>query len=363
MGKYILYIDSMQRGGAQRVMTILAEHLSKTGEVILVNDILPVPDIPEYTIGGGVRRLFLDEGAQGSGGRNLRRIRRLRQIIRQEQPDAVVSFLGPPNLRMLCAAAGCRTRKIVSVRNDPYREYGAGVKKTAARLAFHLADAAVFQTEEATGYFGKSIRKKAALIPNPISRSFYEADWTGTGRNIIAVGRVQPQKNYPLLLAAFSRIARDHPDVDVDICGDGYLRDSLTRLADELGIGQRVHFHGIVSDIPRRLASSGVFVMTSDYEGMPNALMEAMAVGVPVIATDCPCGGPRALTENGTYGVLVPRGDPEALAQALHEMLAGTERAEYYHQKAKERAEAYRTEKVMQAWDRILSASSDRRKR
>lgn len=354
MGKYILYIDSMQKGGAQRVMSIIAEYLDKRDEVILVNDIVPVPGIPEYSVDDKIRRVFLDEGNEKRRNKNLHRVTRFRKLIKQERPDAVLSFLGPPNLRLLVAAIGLRTRKIVSVRNDPNREYGAGLKKWIARRVFLLADFVVFQTAEASNYFGNGVRKKSAVIANPISDVFFQNNWTGKGKNIIAVGRLQPQKNYALLLRAFSQIADIHADVDVDILGEGNLKEELISLCKELGIHKRVHFYGIVSNVPERLANSKLFVMTSDYEGMPNALMEAMAIGVPVVSTDCPCGGPQELTEGGKYGVLVPCGDVPELADALGILLSSEERRMYYHTREKEKALEYRTDSIMQKWYKVL---------
>ena len=355
--KVFLYIDSMQKGGAQRVMSVIADYLIENNfEVVLVNDITPVTGISEYNINRNVKRIFLDNNSTGKDFvlKNLRRVMKLRQAIVSEKPDSILSFLGPPNIRMLLATIGLDIRKVVSVRNDPYREYGTGFKRFLSKLVFLLADFTVFQTNDAAAYFSGYVRKKSMVIPNPVADEFYQVAWTGKGKNIVAVGRVQPQKNYHLLIRAFATISDKFADTDFDIYGEGYLKEELKKLCNELGISNRVHFQGMVSNVPEVLSNSKLFVMSSDYEGMPNALMEAMAVGVPIISTDCPCGGPKELTESGKYGVLVPCRDEKKLASALSEMLSSDEMLNNYHKLAKQKASEYRVNIIMSKWLDVL---------
>lgn len=298
MKKIICYIDSMQMGGAQRVMANLTKHFVDSNvNVILVNDIVPVPGIPEYTIDKKVRRVYLDADRVKKSGlkKNLYRIMALRGLVKREKPDVVLSFIGPPNIRMLVATLGLKTRKIVSVRNDPSKEYGLGKKKILARQIFNLADACVFQTDDAANYFSERLQRKSTVIFNPVNEVFYNTERCPDEKTIIMVGRLNEQKNYSMAIKAFKLIANKYPSLAMNIYGEGELRDCIQRQIDKVGLNERVFLKGRTDSIEQKLLSAVIFVMTSDYEGMPNALMEAMALGIPCVSTDCPCGGPRMI--------------------------------------------------------------------
>lgn len=357
MKKLFLYIDSMQFGGAQRVMNNIAEYLVNSDfSITLINDILPSSSEPEYSVDGKIRRYFLDEGNDGSQKKNLYRIKRLRKLIKTERPDVVLSFLGPPNIRMLVSALGLKCRKIVSVRNDPYKEYGDGLKKFISRTIFRLSDGCVFQTKDAAAYFPKGVQKKSRIIVNPVNEKFYHVSWTGENKEIAVVGRLQPQKNPLLALKAFSLIADKFLEYKIVFYGDEELKDEIVDQSQKYGIADRTIIYGKATDIEKKLASSSLYLLSSDFEGMPNALLEAMAVGIPVISTDCPCGGPRTVIENPDQGVLVPVGNAESMAEAIAKLLRNTEARARMHKAEKKRAEEFRSEKIMLEWKSFIEA-------
>lgn len=352
--RYVFYIDSMVLGGANRVMANLANHFSTTGaNVVLINDVIFDKDLPEYEIKDSVKRVNLNIQVKSRILSNIIRIFKLRKTIKEAHADAVVSFMGPPNIRMLLATIGLRCRKIVSVRNDPYKEYGSGLKKKLTNIIFRLADGCVFQTKEASEYFGKSIQKKSTIIYNPVGEPFYQVKRADTPHDIVTVGRLFPQKNHALLIRAFSKIAQEFPEENLIIYGEGDLRTELEDLARNLGLENRVLLPGSTSDIPEKLAQAKIFVLSSDYEGMPNALMEAMAAGVPVISTDCPCGGPAMLIRNKIDGMLVPCNAAEALADAMREMLENENR-EALGISAKKKADIFYGETVYGQWEKFM---------
>ena len=349
--KYIFYIDSLQLGGANRVMANLVNHFSSIGaEVVLINDIVPDKYAPEYEITESTKRVFLNIRNKSPVTSNIRRISKLRKTIKAECADAVISFMGPPNIRMLLATVGLRCRKIVSVRNDPYKEYGDGLVKKITNILFRLADGCVFQTKDASEYFSKKIQQKSKIIFNPVGKQFYGVKRTDNPHNIITVGRLTPQKNHALLIKAFSRIAHEFPDEDLIIYGEGTLRPKIEDLARKLGLENRVFLPGSVSNIPEKLAEAKIFVLSSDYEGMPNALMEAMAVGVPVISTDCPCGGPKSLIEDDSQGTLVPCNNVETLARALYRLLKDDDLREEKCEAERKRAFIFKSDIVFCQW-------------
>lgn len=354
--KYIFYIDSMQLGGANRVMANLVNHFSLIGaEVVLINDIVPDKNMPEYEIEDSVKRIFLDIQDKSPVTSNIRRITKLRKTIKAEHTDAVVSFMGPPNIRMLLATIGLKCRKIVSIRNDPYKEYGDGLAKKITNILFRLADGCVFQTKDASEYFSKTVQQKSKIIFNPVGKQFYGVKRGDNPKNIVTVGRLFPQKNHVLLIKAFSKLAQEFPDENLIIYGEGDLRSDLEDLVRKLGLENRVFLPGRASNIPEKLAEAKIFVLSSDYEGMPNALMEAMAVGVPVISTDCPCGGPKILVRDGIDGRLVPCGDVEYLANLLCQKL-NDKNIENMGISAKQRAEIFREDKIYRQWEYFISS-------
>lgn len=359
MKKLLFYIDSMQMGGANRVMANLTEYFSSLCySVILVNDIRTPEGIGEYPISSKVKRLFImDKTDNGNRiGKNINRIKKLRKLLKEEKPDVAISFMGPPNGRLLIASIGLKTKVIVSVRNDPYREYGKGIRKRIANMLFHLADGCVFQTKDAAAYFDKRIRRKSQIILNPVREEFYSIKRQTNPQNIISVGRLFPQKNHALLIQAFAQVADKYPKEKLIIYGEGELRSELQDLITELNLQDRVILPGQSTNIPQILSNTKVFVLSSDYEGMPNALMEAMAAGVPVIATDCPCGGSRTLIENSDQGILVACGNVEHFANALQNVLGDDELRKRMSTEGKMRAEKFCPNVIFKQWEMYVKS-------
>lgn len=357
--KIVMYIDVMHRGGAQRVMANLANDFAAGGvEVVLVNDAVPQPGVPTYPVAQTVRRRCLRQDFSGNVlAKNIERITVLRKILQEEDPDIALSFLGRCNKRLLLAAAGLPCKKIVSVRNDPDREYGrSAAQKWVTNRLFATADGCVFQTREAARYFSSAIQKKSKIIMNPVAAPFFEAQRPAQGRNIISVGRLEPQKNQALLIEAFAAVAGQFPEQNLVIYGEGTLRPALQQQIEALGLRGRVLLPGDEKDIREKLAQSSLFVLSSDYEGMPNALLEALAVGLPCIATDCPCGGPAQVIESGTNGVLVPCRDAPKMAQAMRALLADPQRCAALSAAAKRSAEAFRADTVFADWKEYFAS-------
>lgn len=347
----------MELGGANRVIANLTEYFSsKKYEVILINDIEPRPEVKTYKVSNKVRRFFLDENKKYSNNitKQFKRIYTLRKLVKKENIDVVVSFMGPPNYRMLLATIGMKTKKVVSVRNDPYREYGYGYRKVVARVIFRLTDACVFQTNDAKQYFPKSVQRKSKVIFNPVNTKFYNVCWKATEKSIAIVGRLQEQKNPLLVLEAFESIANEFPEYKLVYYGDGDLKDEIIKKSSMKNLENRVILHGRVSDVENYLAKSYIYVLSSDYEGMPNALMEAMAVGVPCISTNCPCGGPRSLIQDEKQGVLVPCKDVNALANAMRELLKDEKLRQEMSLAERKRANEFAPDIVFKQWESFL---------
>lgn len=320
MGKktIALYITSMHRGGAERVMSILANFFADKGHrVVLATDIL-VGGKEDYTLSKKIECVHIKPTSNNFFLKNLQRIKQLRKVIKDSKADVALSFLGKQNYRMLIATIGLKCRKCVSVRNDPNREYGKSkIRKWLANRMFNLADACVFQTEDAKKYFSKRIQKKSVVIPNPVDVKFFNVKRANNPKNVITVGRLEPQKNQKLLIDAFAAIADRISDEKLLIYGVGSLEKELKSYIKKIGMSDRIIMMGEVDDIEKELAKAKLFVLSSDYEGMPNALMEAMVVGVPCISTDCPCGGPRELLKDAISNTIVSCNNLSKLSDAI----------------------------------------------
>ena len=229
-----------------------------------------------------------------------------------------------------------------------------------AKTLFACAAGVIVQTGAARDFFPPVIRKKAVILKNPLNPAFVRERRTERpdGR-IVSVGRVDANKNHALILRAFARIAPEFPDTSLVIYGDGEKRRELIGKAQELGLSNRVQFPGAVSDVAEKIRTASAFVLSSGHEGMPNALIEAMCLGIPSISTDCPCGGPRELIEDGVNGYLIPVGDEEALADRLRRIFSDEEGAERMGKQAALLLEEYRPERVNAEWmDYLLGCAA-----
>lgn len=363
MKKIVCYIDMMDRTGAQRVMRNLVTFLAeKKYEVTLVNDFDIENGDNSFSIPPSVKRVYLRTQLEGNPiVKNLQRMTTLRRTIKEIKPDVVLSFLGRPNIRMLMSTVFLKTKKIVSVRNDPNREYGnSRFVRLLTNLLFMLADGCVFQTIDASKYFCKRIVNKSKIILNPVDSSFFCTTRSEQVEGIVTFGRLEPQKNHRLLLDAYKKASMSVGYIDdLYIYGEGYLRNELQNYVEELGLINKVHFPGNVENVEEILAKSKLFVLSSDYEGLPNALMEAMAVGVPCISTDCPCGGPKTLINSKNQGILVPCNEVDSMGEAIRRCINDVELSQKLSVESRKRALEFQPSYIFEQWEEYLNCIGD----
>lgn len=350
MRKIMLYINTINGGGAERVMVNLARALVEAGvDTTLVTSFR---GDREYPLDPRVHRLLLEEEPlhQSRLQRNVGRIAKLRRLCRQEKPDLLLSFMAEPNFRAVMATRGLPVKTVVSVRNDPEREYAGKAGRLVGKYLLPLADGCVFQTRDAKAWFPEKLQKKSAIICNAVKPEFYEVQRLPVPGEIVTCGRLEEQKNHALLIEAFARMQERRPDTVLKIYGEGSLRPMLERQIAALGLTDKVLLMGATNNVAAALRTAALFVLSSDYEGMPNALMEAMAAGVPCVSTDCPCGGPRELFGAELANHLVPCRDAAALADAMERTLTGAEDGKAFRQRAAE----FAPDKVYATWMQYL---------
>lgn len=354
--KLLFYINVISGGGAERVISNLSNQFSEDGfEVVLVTTYATKN---EYEIKKKVKRLNIEDNTDLKRNRLLKNfviIKSLRKIICEEKPDVAVSFMEEPNFRLLLSSVGQNVKTVVSVRNDPYKEYSGIVGKIISHMLLPFANGCVFQTQDAKEYFPKSLQKKSRIIFNAVKEEFYQVDRNTVCNKIVTVGRCSEQKNQELLIDAFEEISSIYSDASLDIYGDGPLKQNYVNLVQQKNLSNRITLHGNVKNISFALARADVFVLSSNFEGMPNALMEAMAVGIPVISTDCPCGGPKILIDNWKNGVLIPVNGKKELVDALSVILSNKELKIKLGIEAKDTANQFKPGKIYLEWKKYLS--------
>lgn len=351
--KVILYCSSLTKGGTERVVVNLAEFLKSQG--IAVTMVTQHQFENEYTLPESIPRIFSEitetEKKDGRIGNLFARYRKLRRIWKSQRPDCIISFIGKNNIMAVGAALFTGIPVFVSVRGEPTCEYDSFGLRFFAKTLFYFATGVIVQTDAAKRFFPSYIRKKAIILKNPLNPSFIRPRFEGKrdGR-IVAVGRVDSNKNHEMIIRAFSKIAEEFPGTSLTIYGDGDCREKLQKLTEKLGISDRVCLPGMVSDVPEKIYRSSVFVLSSNSEGMPNALLEAMCLGIPCISTDCPCGGPGELIKDGINGFLIPVGDEDALADRLRTLLKDEEMAKRIGKQAASLSKTYNPDNVNSEW-------------
>ena len=317
--KIVIITRNMVGAGAERVIAQLSNYFTEYGKqcsIITLND-----DEVFYKLDPRISILPVGRKSGNKVLDKLLRYRQVRKLVLQQQPDLVLSMPEEIGVYVLLALLGTGIPVYVSERNNPWVMPDVKVTRLLRKLMYPAAKGLIFQTEMARSFFPESIQRKGIVLNNPVDAQRIPEQYQAEREKVIvAAGRLSAQKNMPLLLKAFARFSPDHPEFKLRIFGEGELRESLTALARELNIADKVELPGRSTALLEKMNSAAMFVLSSDYEGMPNVLLEAMCMGMPAVSTDCPSGGPRQLIENGVNGLLVPVGDEKALQEAMEKM-------------------------------------------
>lgn len=358
MKRIALFISSLQKGGSERVMVNLAEYFHKKNyEVILVTQ---YKKEVEYDLLPEIKRVYSEPDEHLLTGNRIRnfvlRYRTLRNIWKIYKPDVILSFLGKNNLMAILTAMGLPCKVSVSVRGEPVMEYEGKVLQTVAKFLFGFADGIIMQTKQACEFLPVWVKKKTVVLPNPLNKQFIHERYEGNKEDIIvAAGRLDENKNHKMLIHAFAKITDEFPNFRLVIYGEGESRLQLEQLVQEKGLQEKIQLPGSVTDLSEKIKNARIFTLTSNSEGMPNSIMEAMALGIPVISTDCPCGGPATLIQHGVNGMLIPVGDAYALADAFREILNDNELEQRLSEQAYQITRELHPDKVNQQWEYFLA--------
>lgn len=307
----VFVLPDMRGGGSERVVALLANEYAARGYQVTI--LLFAGNQTVYPLDQRIKVYIAGKPSGGNPWVQIKRLINMRQFYKNNRGCYIFSFCVRGSIYSVLTAAGIPHRLLVSERNDPNRIS----EKRLRNWSYRKAEKIVFQTEEMKNCFPEDIRKKSVVIPNPVSADMPEPFKGKRKKRVVSVARLQPQKNHKLLLNAFAEFQKRFSEYELHIFGIGELEDELKKQAKELQIDNKVIFRGFSSNVQQEIRDSAMFVQSSDYEGISNSMIEALAIGVPVIATDCPVGGARMYIEDGISGILTAVGDEKALAEAM----------------------------------------------
>lgn len=346
--KIMMIITGMKSGGAERVMATLCNELVKIHKIKLVvmktaaSDYELDPSVE--LVGGNIKNQSF-----------IKSVLFTKMEIEQWVPDVILSFMTKSNIIALTAEriSKCNIPVIIAERANPYCT--PILYKLIRRMVYPWASNAVFQTVQAQEYYKKILKYGSVVLKNPLNTDFDIKPYTGERKKkIVTVGRLSKLKNQRLLIDAFAKIADKYSDYVVEIYGEGPLCKKLLECIKEHGLQDRVLLMGRKKNIQNYIIDAEIFVLPSNSEGMPNALIEAMALGMACIATDCPIGGSAVVIQNGENGILTAVNDANLLAKNIAELIDNKKYSENLRRNALKITQKFNAKKVCAEWERYL---------
>lgn len=356
--KILFNIFLMIGGGSERVLVNLANRFAEAGyEVVFVAYSVE----KSYKIDKRIK--FINFNIPPKNGilkyrQYFKWVPRLREVIKTELPNVIITFVNVSTLTTCLASIGLQVKTINSQRNAVSTEYHNPLKAFVAKyLIYTRFDGTVFQTKNAQAFFTKKVRDHSVIIPNLSEERFFSIKRDGERKGIVGVGRLATPKNWFCAIKAYSLIANEIPD-NFTIYGAGSelndVSEELKAYVKELGLEDRVIFAGRVDNVEEKIVNAKLFVMSSDTEGSPNSLIEGLVMGLPCVTTDFDGGGAGELIENEVNGIIVAKGDSEALAKAMHRILTDDEHAETLSRNALLSGERFRPKAVFKQWEKYV---------
>lgn len=352
----------MGSGGAERVASTLSNAWTVRGDEVILMPTFSGRGDCFYELSPAVRLVYLADLVSirdRTWIHQIQRLRALRQFIKTESPDVIISFLSNVNVATIIASLGLDIPVIICERTDPFVMPTSHYIKFFSWLTYRFADVILVQTQVVADKYvdSYSTLKRLRVIPNPVSvqvQNFQHPLNINVSKRLISVGRLDEGKQFDVLINIFSHLAQRHSDWSLFIFGEGDLRSALQQQITELNLNNRILLMGRSIKIDKELAQADIFVLTSRYEGFPNALLEAMAVGLPCVAFDCP-SGPREITLNGQVALLVSLNDEHALELAIERLMLDADFRGTLGSDARASViERFALDKILKQWDSLF---------
>lgn len=352
--KITIFISGVTGGGAEKVACAIASYM--VGQEHDVELLTMTDEEATYPLDGRVSRycLLKEKERKNFIVNNTIRLIRLVRYLTHSKSDVYLAML-PTNITTMLSMRFITSAKVIAAERANPASYNEDKQKKLMTLA-HRADGWVFQTiEQKEWYEAHSQLKRPIVIPNAINPDVLKLHHTTERhKTIVTAGRLTNQKNHKLLINAFSKIADKYKDYNLIIYGEGPNREKLIEQITSLKLSDRISLPGYSSNVMANVNQASLFVLSSDFEGMPNALMEAMAMGVPSISTDCGGGGARYLINNEKNGLLVPIGDVNALASAMDRVLSDKTFADKLGKEAHKLCDTLSPDVIYGRWEKYI---------
>jgi glycosyltransferase involved in cell wall biosynthesis len=340
-------------GGAEKSMINVANGLAQLGNDVTIISLKD--NNVAYEIDKKVKYIFIPDREGVKIRKKFNRFLDLKNKLIEIKPDLVISFWVQPAIFAAILSKFIGFKNIYSERGDPTDKEYSGMLRLLRSIFFKFVDGFIFQTQGAKKCFPRSIQSKGIVINNPVYVRYDDFVIPQERRKVIVnVGRLHDQKNQQLLINAFEKIANLFPEYILEIYGDGILKVYLQKQIKHLQLENKVILKGTTKNLFNKIVDASLFVLSSDYEGMPNALMEAMALGVPSISTDCKPGGAREIIDNSKNGLIVKTNSVDELAQAMKYMIEHQKEAEMMGRMAKEICNTHSVDTIIKIWDEYI---------
>ncbi len=313
MKRIVVIAQGLSDGGAERIASVIANHFSFIGHKVLY--IAVYNEKKEYPLDEKIMYRFVNAQGKGRLAIWINRSLIIKKFVKEFKADIVFSFVQHELIPLIFSDIPV----IPSLRNDPKSTERGLLWKLTRDFTYANSYKVIFQTEGARDYFGKKTREKGVIIGNPLNEDLPYWSENNHKKVFVTACRISTQKNLPMLIEAFAQFSKTHPDYTLEIYGEGPAdyREELEQFAAKCGAKDKILFMGRSTTVYEHMQKAEAFVLTSDYEGLSNSMLEAMAIGVPCICTDCPPGGAREYMEKREAGILVPVGGVEQLIKAM----------------------------------------------
>jgi glycosyltransferase involved in cell wall biosynthesis len=360
MKRIVFHLNCLERGGAERVVATLSGQFAAHGYEVYIATEWQGED--EYEIDKRIKRVHVGlterQEKKGRVSKFICRITNLRKFLKKTKPDIVVAFARKANYRALTATIGMKLPVVISIRINPIGWYDKLSDKLQIPILFRRIAGCVFQTPDQKSFFPKYVQDKSRIILNPINPAFIgNPILDKREKMVVHSGRLVDFKNQLMLINAFEKVHLRHPDYVLKIFGpdsfDG-TKEKLEALIEKNNAHDYVFLMGGSDHLEKDMIDGAVAAFSSDYEGMPNAMLEAMALGLPTVATDCPPGGPRMVITPEVNGLLVPVGDANAMAEAINRLIENPEFAKTLGENAAKIGEKANSETIFREWESYL---------
>lgn len=344
--------QGLSNGGAERVASILANYFAEKGYNVCYVAVYNTKQ--DYQLDKRINVQFVECGCKLAIFKLLERNKKIFRIIKSFSPKYIYSFLTKETLLPVLKGYNF----IYSLRNDPTKIDSNFINRHIRSYLYKKASHVVFQSKGAQDYFSDSIKQKSSIIPNPLEVDKLPVwDRLNHNKSFMTACRLNSQKNLPMMIKAFKKLHDVHPDYSLELYGEGELREQLQELINELKASNYIHLMGRSNNIHEIMSSSFAFLLSSDYEGLSNSMLEALAIGLPCICTDCPPGGARDYITDMENGILVPCGDVESMYEGLKKLIEDNQLCKKFSQNSIAVRDKLKIENIGQQWEQLIRRS------